>query len=114
MICEQCGRDVQIGMWPFCPHPHGTGVVHGDEIDYIDHNLGQEPVRIRSKAERKRLMAERGLEEANYYVEPPANFEGKPSTQNWAAYLDLSPETLAWIDEAPLNPTARSLENLQQ
>ena len=85
-------------------------MVHGDEIDYIDHNLGQEPVRIRSKAERKRLMAERGLEEANYYVEPPDNFEGKPSTQNWAAYRDLSPETLAWIAEAMTRGGSKRVE----
>ena len=42
--------------------------LHRDEIDYIDDNLGPTPIRIRSRAERKRLMKEKGLVEAVRHV----------------------------------------------
>lgn len=110
MTCDKCGHDLQIGEYPFCPHVGGAQTVHGDEIDYVDHCLGKEPIRIRSKSERKRLMYERGLEEANYYVEPPPAFEGKPAVQNWNAYADVSPERLAWIAEAMTRGGSKTVE----
>lgn len=35
--CDLCGRDVQIGDWPYCPHPHGNNLQkpiepHTDEM----------------------------------------------------------------------------------
>lgn len=50
-----------------CPHGRGFANVNGDECDYIDENLGPEPIRIRSWSQRRQLMKERGL------VERPEN-----------------------------------------
>lgn len=37
--------------------------LHGDEMDEVIDNLGPQPIRVRSKAERKRLMKEHGVVE---------------------------------------------------
>ena len=56
--------------------------MHGDEIDYIDDNLGHEPIRITSKAQRKRLMQERGLVEAVRHV-GTRDGDRSPHTTRW-------------------------------
>ena len=101
MTCEKCGAVLEIGSYPFCKggHARGTTRVNGDECDYVDHNLAEQPIRIRSWSERRRLMKERGLEDAPY-IEPPPTFEGKAATSNWAAIGRVDPEHLAWLGEA--------------
>lgn len=59
--CKTCGEPTQR-VWKSAPK------VHGDECDYIDENLGPEPIRIRSKSQRKQLMKERGLVECVRHV----------------------------------------------
>ncbi len=88
-------------MFPFCsPSGHGYGVtrVSGDECDYIDHNLGPEPIRITSWSQRRAIMAARGLEECIRYTPLPEGAARNPQgPSNWAAYRDMRPETLQWI-----------------
>lgn len=86
--CPRCHARIEIGQWPFCPHGGGAAAVHGDEIDYVDHNLGREPIRIRSKAERRRLMKERGLVEAVRHVPHPAGprYNQTVSWDTWDPY----------------------------
>jgi hypothetical protein len=91
MTCEKCGIEIPIGDWPFCPHGAAIPAVHGDEIDYVDHNLGREPVRIRSKAQRRQLMAERGLVERVEHVATPGS-DKSPHTRSWAV-VDLEAAT---------------------
>lgn len=70
MTCPDCGVTLAIGMHPFCPHGVGFANVNGDECDYVDENLGPEPIRIRSWSERARLMKERGLIEKCKWAGP--------------------------------------------
>lgn len=67
MTCEKCGSELAVGDWPFCPHGDVHWAVHGDECDYVDENLGPEPIRIRSWSERRRLMKQQGLVDAPWY-----------------------------------------------
>ena len=32
VTCERCGVTLAVGMWPYCPHPHGTQAVHSDDV----------------------------------------------------------------------------------
>lgn len=57
--------------------------VHGDEIDYIDHNLGPEPIHIRSKAERRRIMALTGRVEFIRHTPVPGT-DKSPHTTDWS------------------------------
>ncbi len=87
-ICPTCHETIAVGAWPWCPHGEAKEIAfHGDEIDYIDENLGKTPIRIRSKAERRRLMKERGLVEAVRHVPHP---EGPHMnhTVDWSAAAD--------------------------
>lgn len=63
----------------------------GDECDYIAENLGPTEIRIRSKAERRRIMKERGLFEMVRHVGVPGT-DKSPHTTNWNC---ISAETLS-------------------
>lgn len=77
-----------MGEWPFCPHGEVKRVgIYGDEIDYVDHNLGPHPIRIRSKTQRRQLMAERGLSEAVRHVPHPAGSK-QNHTVDWSFAAD--------------------------
>jgi hypothetical protein len=43
--------------------------VLGDALDYVDHNLGPDPIHITSRSQRKQLMAKAGLQEAIRHVD---------------------------------------------
>ena len=60
--CDICGAELRIGEWPFCPH--GDARYFGEEPlePYIDHNLGPEPVEIRTRGERRAIMSRNHLE----------------------------------------------------
>ena len=97
MKCPECHEEIAIGDWPYCPHgPAKSLAVHGDEIDYIDHNLGQKPIHIRSKAERRRLMRAAGLEEAVRHVPHPKGPEYCETT-DWGSRMD--PQTAKNVKE---------------
>src|ERR1051326_8062241 len=63
--CDQCGRIVHTGEWPFCPHGRPTGTVIGDEIDVtIEHGLCNDdgtPRRFRSRSELRLACAVKGM-----------------------------------------------------
>lgn len=69
--CRTCGVPT-LRVW--LPH---TRAVIGDEMDYVDHNLGHEPVHITSRSQRKRLMAQAGLQEKIRHV------DGDQHTKRW-------------------------------
>lgn len=80
--CQTCGADAIL------PQLFEQAVaIVGDEIDYVDHNLGREPIRIRSKAERRRLMKERGLVEFIRHVPVPGT-DQSPYTTDWSKRID--------------------------
>lgn len=65
MTCEKCGHELVVSEWPFCPHGFGMSNVIGDEIPggAWQENGFREPRKFYSKSERKRALAEKGLEE---------------------------------------------------
>lgn len=67
MTCDKCGAELQIGEWPFCkgdPSAHAPMTHFGDEplTPYIDHNLGPEPIEIRTRGERRAIMSRNHLD----------------------------------------------------
>jgi hypothetical protein len=102
MTCEKCGVVIPVGDWPFCPHGAARPAVHGDEIDYVDHNLGRHPVRITSKAQRRQLMAERGLVERVEHVPTPGS-DKSPHTRSWAV-VDLEAATALVSRQGAIEP----------
>ena len=98
MTCPKCGQELRVGDFPFCPHGYGVMRVNGDECDYIDHNLGREPIRIRSWSQRRALMAAAGLQDFAYDVPVPDGVA--PNAQRpsrWGAYRQCDPDHLAWL-----------------
>lgn len=69
--CKVCGaptRRIWLGT--------SSGVI-GDALDYVDENLGPEPIHITSRAQRKALMAKAGLREMIRHV------DGDKHTKRW-------------------------------
>ena len=62
MTCDKCGAELRIGEWPWCPH--GDARYFGEEPlePYIDHNLGPEPIEIRTRGERRAIMSRNHLD----------------------------------------------------
>ena len=87
MICEKCGKDVQIGEWPFCGGRNNHGFpLHGlkqigDEIDEVNDNVGHESVRFTSKSEKRRYLKEHGLIEFVRHVGEPGSDKSKHTTR---------------------------------
>lgn len=94
ITCPRCGETYGVGYFPFCPHDRTKRVsVIGDEVDYVDHNLGPEPIHITSMAQRARIMKERGLVEHIRHVPVPGT-DHSPHTTDWSKG-SIDPYTLA-------------------
>lgn len=74
--CPDCGGPVEI-LWR-----KSFPAVHGDEIDYVDENIASTPVHFTSKAERRRMMKEKGLREMVRHVEYDHG-DKSPHTTRW-------------------------------
>jgi len=79
-VCDQCGRVLAIGDYPFCPHGHGRPNV--EAVTWpggrVFENLGHDPVRCDSPADLKRELDARGLEPCVRHV------PGDRYTRSWA------------------------------
>lgn len=86
MICDVCGLALAIGQFPCITtiRPHGVGVpsVIGDEIDEWNENVAHEPVHFTSRGEKRRYLAEHGLQEFVRHVGSPGS-DKSPHTQRW-------------------------------
>lgn len=91
--------------WVLCEHPGCafaatlpaimkglSASVHGDEVDYIDHNLGPEPIRIRSMSQRRAIMAATGRQEFIRHTPVPGT-DKSPHTTDWSKG-SIDPQTL--------------------
>ena len=60
MDCEACGHPLQVGDWPFCPHPRAAGQMGmlGEFKPYLDEHLDQTGKShwVTSLGQRKQLM----------------------------------------------------------
>jgi len=59
MTCDECGREIELGQWPFCPH--GTVREYHPFIPFWDNHIAEEPVYIESDRHREKLMRQGGL-----------------------------------------------------
>lgn len=64
--CDMCGERLEVGTWPWCPHGRAQSSIQTDEAFIggmtLEH-MGHEPVTVYSRAELKREMEKRGLEQ---------------------------------------------------
>ena len=88
MTCERCGKDLQIGEWPFCGgiHQHGfpSMSVQADEIPggFVQEHFGPTPEVFYSKSAMARRAKELGLEPIVRHV-GTAGGDKSPHTTRW-------------------------------
>lgn len=91
-ICQNCGAELEIGSWPFCPHGKSSMSAHTDDIPggmWME-NLGPEPVKVYSHTERERIMKERGLELKEKFCPMPGTDIDPAGVQNPRGYVDAT------------------------
>ncbi len=69
--CEKCGRELEVGDFPFCPHGRSSHAIQTNE-SFIGgvtiENMGHEPVTVYSREEYKAQMAAHGCEQRIKHV----------------------------------------------
>jgi hypothetical protein len=84
-----------ISDWPFCPHgKRGNFTNFRDELPgglWME-NLGPKPIKVYSHTERKRIMAERGLDLLEKFCPMPGTDKDPQGIPNPKGYMD--PQTL--------------------
>ena len=61
MSCEECGVELRVGLWPWCPHEESRFRVDAFE-PYFDTDLTADGVWISSAAQRRKIMDRDGLD----------------------------------------------------
>ena len=59
--CEACGMELEVGMWPFCPHPGGVSLVTEKTYPFTTKNFNGQPIEVTSRAHEKALMQQYGV-----------------------------------------------------
>lgn len=95
MTCDKCGQPLEVGQWPFCPHPHITGDEYRshyfqDEIPggLVIENGVKEPVKVYSHSEARAIRARNGWELDDTFRPMPGTDVDPSGRQNPAAYID--------------------------
>jgi hypothetical protein len=60
-LCEKCGTQLEIGAWPFCPHPLGVGLAMEKTYPFTTKNFSGQPIEVTSRAHEKALMQQYGV-----------------------------------------------------
>lgn len=62
--CEKCGKDYQIGDWPFCPHGRVRGGVQRDEIPggFVQEHFGDQQETFYSWSAMRKRADQLGLQ----------------------------------------------------
>lgn len=63
-VCDDCGKIIDTGEWPWCPHGATRQAVHADDIPggmWVENGF-TEPRKVYSHSEHRRLLAAEGLE----------------------------------------------------
>jgi hypothetical protein len=103
-VCGKCGKVLESGEWPFCPHGHTRSRERQEELErslkkssYIQdqipggmvlHNYGPEPVTVHSHSEARALAASRGLEYVERFTPAPGTDIDPAGIPNPAGYMD--------------------------
>ena len=75
--CDDCQAPT-VRAWLMGSFP----TIIGDEMHYVDHNMASKPITFTSKAERKRMMKQLGLQEKIRHVGLPGS-DKSPITKAW-------------------------------
>ncbi len=91
-MCPDCGEVLNIGDFPFCPHGKGSGARIHDDIPggLVLENYGPQPITVYSHTERRRIMAERGLEQKERFCPMPGTDIDPAGVQNPKGYVDAT------------------------
>ena len=93
MHCDLCGKEIQVGQWPFCggknthgyPERPGGAAMIDDTVPggarYFE-NLGEQPVWVSSKSQLRDELRARGLRERVHHVGVPGTDKSR-ETQRW-------------------------------
>lgn len=89
-VCDDCGKIIAVGEWPWCPHDRGASMVVPDDIPggMVVENGFDEPIRVYSHSEHERLLAKNGCEIRAKHAGPADKI-----MIDWAAGIDA--QTLA-------------------
>lgn len=94
MTCEKCGKTLEVGAWPFCPHGHARMQIIPDDVPggFTVENGFDQPTTFYSRSEHRKALDARGLE----------------MRVRWAGPLDKHVSRWDAVDEYTLN-AAKSL-----
>lgn len=93
--CDACGKTLELGEHPFCPHGFGGNARIHDDIPggLVLENLGPHPVKIHSMTEYRRICKEQGLQPKERFSPMPGTDIDPAGIPNPKGYVD--PYTLA-------------------
>lgn len=60
MKCDDCGQTIEIGQWPYCPHPKVEE--YKPFVPFWDENVTTTPVYVDSLAKKWRLMKQNKMD----------------------------------------------------
>lgn len=100
MTCENCGAELEVGDYPFCPHGRSKPRVDGlssyvqDEIPggMVLNNTGPVPVTVGSYTEMNQLFESKKLTRLEKYVPTPGTNKDPSGVVDSRKYMD--PTTL--------------------
>ena len=63
-VCEKCGKDIEIGDFPFCPHGKVERGFHTVFVPYVDHYISAKPEGelVTSNRQRNQLLKANNLD----------------------------------------------------
>jgi len=64
VICDECGAELQVGVWPFCPHGRSASVVIPDDVPggFWVENGFNEPRQFYSRSAHRAALARENME----------------------------------------------------
>lgn len=59
--CELCGKTLEVGSWPFCPHPGEVRLVTEKSYPFTTKNFNGQPIEVTSRAHERALCQQYGV-----------------------------------------------------
>jgi len=59
--CEKCGEVLNVGAWPFCPHPGNVSLVTSKIYPYTTTHIDGTQLEVRDAGHERALLASHGL-----------------------------------------------------
>lgn len=106
-FCPNCGVEMFVGDFPFCPHGRGYSTVVGDEMDHTMTNGTQVPIRFRSKQEFKRWKKENGYIDYVRHIGQDGGDKSKHTTR-WATMDQYTLDSVKALLERVASEPARN------